>query len=67
MVFAIRPLYRSGNTRGVHFFGIMCSILLAVGLLPQYYEIYKHKEVIGISIPFMLIDCLGGMSVSLTS
>lgn len=28
---------------------------------PQYYEIYKHKEVIGISIPFMAIDLLGGV------
>lgn len=28
---------------------------------PQYYEIYKHKEVVGISIPFMAIDLLGGV------
>lgn len=28
---------------------------------PQYYEIYRHKEVIGISTTFMLIDCLGGV------
>ena len=28
---------------------------------PQYYEIYKHKEVIGISILFMLVDMMGGV------
>ena len=28
---------------------------------PQYYEIYKHKEVIGISLLFMTIDALGGV------
>ena len=28
---------------------------------PQYYEIYKYREVIGISIPFMVIDLLGGV------
>ena len=28
---------------------------------PQYYEIYKHKEVIGISIIFMFVDFLGGV------
>lgn len=28
---------------------------------PQYYEIYKHREVIGISILFMIIDLLGGV------
>ena len=28
---------------------------------PQYYEIYKHREVIGISILFMIIDLLGGL------
>lgn len=28
---------------------------------PQYYEIWKHGEVIGISIPFMTVDMLGGV------
>ena len=28
---------------------------------PQYYEIYKHREVIGISIAFMTVDLLGGV------
>lgn len=28
---------------------------------PQYYEIYLHGEVVGISILFIAIDCLGGV------
>ena len=28
---------------------------------PQYYEIYKHKEVIGVSILFMVVDMMGGV------
>ena len=60
MVYAIRPAYEAGNMKPVRFFGIMSSVLISVALLPQYWEIYKHGEVVGISIPFMLIDLLGG-------
>jgi len=28
---------------------------------PQYYEIYKHGAVLGISLTFMAVDCLGGI------
>ncbi|KAJ8094408.1 hypothetical protein PM082_010842 [Marasmius tenuissimus] len=64
MVFAIRPSYDKGlssGTTAVRFLGIFFSVLLAIGLLPEYYEIYKRKEVIGISISFMLIDAMGGV------
>ncbi|KAI0726753.1 hypothetical protein C8Q72DRAFT_498431 [Fomitopsis betulina] len=59
--YAIRPSYERGNQAGVEFFGIASSVVIAVGLLPQYYEIWKHREVIGISVPFMTIDMLGGV------
>jgi len=61
LVFAVRPSYRRGNEGPVRFFGIFSSALISLSLLPQYYEIYKHKEVIGISILFMFIDLLGGV------
>lgn len=41
--------------------GIIGSVLLSVALLPQYWEIYKLKEVAGVSMPFLLIDILGGV------
>ncbi|KAL5492446.1 hypothetical protein ACEPAI_3893 [Sanghuangporus weigelae] len=61
MVFAIRPAVDNGNQRPVTFFGIMTSILLAAGLLPQYWEIIRFPEVKGISLPFITIDTLGGV------
>ncbi|KAL5513222.1 hypothetical protein ACEPAH_3620 [Sanghuangporus vaninii] len=61
MVFAIRPAVDNGNQRPVTFFGIMTSILLAAGLLPQYWEIIRFREVKGISLPFITIDTLGGV------
>ena len=39
-------------------FTLTCAFFL---LSPQYYEIYKYKEVIGISILFMTVDLLGGV------
>ena len=49
--------------------GLLCVRLVTTlslasdtpSLSPQYYEIWKHKEVIGISVPFMTIDMLGGV------
>ena len=29
---------------------------------PQFYEIYKHGAVLGISLTFMAVDLLGGVS-----
>ncbi|KAI0794095.1 PQ loop repeat-domain-containing protein [Fomes fomentarius] len=61
MIFAIKPPTKAGNMAPVQFFGIFSTILIAGALLPQYYEIYKHKEVLGISILFMIVDLLGGI------
>ncbi|KAH9967544.1 PQ loop repeat-domain-containing protein [Russula dissimulans] len=63
-VFALRPSYRRGTRAGkagVRFFGILSSTLISVAILPQYYEIYKYRAVLGISLPFMFIDLLGGV------
>lgn len=64
MVFALRPSYRRGTSAGkagLRFFGILSSALISLALLPQYYEIYKHGAVIGISLTFMAVDLLGGV------
>ncbi|KAH9030189.1 PQ-loop-domain-containing protein [Lactarius hengduanensis] len=65
MVFALRPSYRRGTSAGkagVRFFGILSSALISLALLPQYYEIYKHGAVVGISLTFMAVDLLGGVA-----
>ncbi|KAI0832058.1 PQ loop repeat-domain-containing protein [Trametes gibbosa] len=61
MIYAIKPSYHGGNMRPVQFFGVFSSVLIALALLPQYWEIYKYKEVVGISVIFMLVDMLGGV------
>ncbi|KAE9391792.1 hypothetical protein BT96DRAFT_765531, partial [Gymnopus androsaceus JB14] len=64
MVYALRPSYDQGEqsgAKGVEFFGIMSAIILGISLLPQYHEIYKRREVIGISVLFMIIDLMGGV------
>ncbi|KAH8093259.1 PQ-loop-domain-containing protein [Cristinia sonorae] len=66
MIFAIQPSFDAGKTAPTQFFGIMSAVLISLALFPQYYEIYKFREVIGISILFMLVDCLGGVFSNLS-
>ncbi|KAF8173816.1 PQ loop repeat-domain-containing protein [Mycena galopus ATCC 62051] len=63
MVYIIRP---SSNERAMQFFGIFSSVLLALGLCIQYYEIYQRREVVGLSITFITVDCLGGVFLDLS-
>lgn len=60
-VFALWAGERNGVTWPQQMYGWITSALLIIGLLPQYYEIYKAKEVVGISITFMLVDIFGGL------
>lgn len=61
LVFAIRPSYERGNDIGTLVVGILSSVFIGVGLLPQYWEIYKRREVLGISFLFLFIDMAGGV------
>ncbi|KAJ7694619.1 PQ loop repeat-domain-containing protein, partial [Mycena rosella] len=64
MVFALRPAYEAhtdAGVRGVQFLGIFSSVLISLALIPQYVEIYRHCEVVGISVLFMVVDLLGGI------
>ncbi|WWC61129.1 uncharacterized protein I303_103708 [Kwoniella dejecticola CBS 10117] len=55
----------AGQDRGVEWpiqmYGYISAVLLAVALAPQYYEIWKFKEVLGISMTFLIVDTLGGV------
>ncbi|CAN6630320.1 hypothetical protein TRVA0_012S02454 [Trichomonascus vanleenenianus] len=62
-----RGLYARGITWPVTLVGIIAAILLGVGLLPPYFELYKRKgRVVGINFYFLLIDS-GGALFSLFS
>ncbi|CCH59145.1 hypothetical protein TBLA_0B03030 [Henningerozyma blattae CBS 6284] len=59
-VLALRPLYDKGIKWPDLIFGIIATILLAVGLLPPYFELAKRKgEVVGINFLFLFVDSLG--------
>ncbi|KAJ7464400.1 PQ loop repeat-domain-containing protein [Mycena latifolia] len=69
VVFAVRPAYEAGTdagVRGVQFLGIFSFVLSALGLFPQYVEIWRRREVVGISISFMTLDMLGGVFSNLS-
>lgn len=45
----------------VTFVGVISAVLINVGLIPQYYEIYKRNAVVGVSYLFLGIDCAGAV------
>lgn len=56
----LRPLHDRGITWPTLIFGILASVLLAVGLLPPYFELAKRQgRVVGINFWFIGIDCMG--------
>jgi hypothetical protein len=61
LVFVSRPAYERGISAPVEMCGILSAILIAGGLLPQYWEIYVLGEVKGVSYTFICIDMLGGL------
>jgi hypothetical protein len=63
MVFALRGAYGArtdAGLRGVQFIGISSSVIISLALFPQYVEIWRLREVVGISVLFMVVDLLGG-------
>ncbi|GJJ76208.1 hypothetical protein EMPS_08567 [Entomortierella parvispora] len=39
--------------------GIIPIILLAIGFMPQYFDIYRDRSVVGVSMPFIAADAAG--------
>lgn len=54
------------NQAGVQFFGIAAAVLISLGLMPQYYEIFRLRRVVGVSYIFMTVDLLGGVFSTLS-
>lgn len=52
---------RRGTDAATKTMGIAGAVLIVLGLVPQYYEIWKYREVRGISLVFLAIDCTGGV------
>ncbi|CAH6718391.1 uncharacterized membrane protein [[Candida] jaroonii] len=62
LILWLRPLYRRGIEYPMLIVGIIASILLAVGLVPPYFELWKRKgRVVGINFVFLFVDSLGAL------
>lgn len=60
LVLTLQPLYDAGKSAGILVVGIVAAILLAVGLLPPYGELWKRRgRVIGINFVFLSMDWFG--------
>ncbi|OBZ82770.1 Uncharacterized protein C2E12.03c, partial [Choanephora cucurbitarum] len=43
------------------FFGVLPVVFVIVGFLPQYYEIFRERRVIGVSHVFLAMDFFGSV------
>ena len=60
LVLTLRPLYERGVVWPITVVGISAAILLTLGLLPPYLELWRRKgRVVGISFIFLTMDWLG--------
>lgn len=58
----LRPVYDRGTTWPNLIPGIIAAVLLAVGLLPPYPELWKAKgQVVGINFVFLFLDSSGAV------
>ncbi len=60
LVLMLRPLYDRGIAWPIIVVGVSVATLLAAGLLPPYFKLWKRKgRVIGINFRFLAMDWLG--------
>lgn len=58
----LRPIYRDGKEWPMLIIGIIAAILIALGLIPPYFELAKRRgRVIGINFVFIGMDSLGAL------
>lgn len=58
----LRPIYRGGKEWPMLIIGIIAAILIALGLIPPYFELAKRRgRVIGINFVFVGMDSLGAL------
>lgn len=56
----LRPVYSHGTKWPALLIGIFAAILLAAGLVPPYFELWKRRgRVVGINFLFLFVDSMG--------
>ncbi|ODV80715.1 PQ-loop-domain-containing protein [Suhomyces tanzawaensis NRRL Y-17324] len=62
LILWLRPVHRHGTHWPMLIVGIVASILLAIGLIPPYFELAKRKgRVVGINFIFLAMDSAGAL------
>ncbi|KAI9832141.1 MAG: hypothetical protein M1819_004492 [Sarea resinae] len=60
LILTLRGPYNRGTTWPITFIGVIAAVLLAAGLIPPYFEIWKRKgRVVGINLLFLTVDFSG--------
>lgn len=58
----LKKVYANGTHWPTLVFGIIASIVLALGLVPPYIELFKrHGQVVGINFVFLMLDSSGAI------
>ncbi|ORY70646.1 PQ loop repeat-domain-containing protein [Leucosporidium creatinivorum] len=65
-IFGARAAEARGSNGVTTAAGVLSAVLIAAGLLPQLYEVYKYKAVIGVSLVFLGVDAIGGVFSTLS-
>ncbi|CAO3608611.1 unnamed protein product [Mucor hiemalis] len=60
-IYAFKRAQDVQNQGAIRFFGIVPVIFVLGGFLPQYYEIFRDKRVIGVSHVFLAMDFSGSI------
>ncbi|VDC03075.1 unnamed protein product [Peniophora sp. CBMAI 1063] len=69
IIFALRPPYERGERSAdiaLRFFSVLASVMLALALVDQYVEIWRHRAVVGVSLAFIFVDMMGGVFCDLS-
>ncbi|KAI8890980.1 hypothetical protein K501DRAFT_205515 [Backusella circina FSU 941] len=61
LYYAFLVSQQKDNEPAQTFFGVIPVVVIAVGFLPQYYEIFRDKRVYGISHVFLAMDAFGSL------
>ncbi|SAL95482.1 hypothetical protein [Absidia glauca] len=61
LTFAYRLAEANGNSRAIEFFGVVPVVSILFGFLPQYWDIFKHRRVEGVSHVFLFMDFFGSV------
>lgn len=65
-IYTGRAAEAAGHSQWTTTIGVLSAITIIVGLLPQFWEVYKFKAVVGISLVFLAIDLAGGLFSTLS-